>query len=216
MTLEVTGQNHFIKRYNSSLTGQYSAGNSLVVTPGNGYAMNMNTSNGGFLITTDSSGNVKTCRHYSINDYYYYSELEDIVCTNDSNLLVVGHFEQVLNQTIVGLVKLNVEGDVLWSQRVGNSFGDSFLAKHASGELCLLTGNQSSYGLILSNLNASGNIINSYRFADSLGQTFYMDRFIPVDNNRVLVSGRVNSIAGVIMADSSGGVVFFGKLPRLF
>src|SRR5688572_8128899 len=204
----VNAQTHFIKRYYSNMTGQYSTASALQETPTGEFAMVINTSSseGGFFLKTDSNGIVQTYKHLGGYSYYFRSILDDIMILNDSNLLIVGDFEYTNFQYKRGLIKMNPLGDVIWGNSLGNGHttSEDFFIKHSNGKQSLIIDNHSSSGFIIADLDNGGNIGNSVSVRDSNNLAHRLKKVKPLRNNGLVVVGNLNFMNPVLMTfDSS-------------
>jgi len=156
----------------------------------------------GYLIKTDSLGNVKWQRGYldSISNNY-----GDVIQFPDSNFYISGYTWNFANKSYSVAKKFSFTGDVIWTKIFNVYSGAGMLTKVLNDKIAVWSTTQ-SYGYYITLLDTISNIdwSNFYTFPDQLWA------LNSISNGNIVVSGFVNqgSTIGINRLNLSGNSNF--------
>jgi hypothetical protein len=153
----------------------YYYSNSVINTPGNGfmfYGNNYNTHSGGFIIKTDSAGNVLWNRYIGSTRFV---ELSSMIVSSDSCFIIVGstRISNTSHYNIL-LMKIASNGDSVWSKEIDMSeSGYGFDIQQTFDNGFILTGytnisNAPYHYLLAAKLDSIGNSEWIHKYSDSI------------------------------------------------
>jgi gliding motility-associated-like protein len=181
----------------------YAHSTDITQTLDGGYAAVGNTSFNAFIFKTDSLGNFEWANTLGGNLPEYF---RGVTSTLDGNIVAVGYTESFGEGAQDALlVKMDLNGNILWSKTYGTTSGDHFfeITQQSTGDLIVTGYKGSIFGVkypIIFRTDNNGNLLSSFRLTTP---GVLRDTKITLDGGLISV-GYNNSDAFVLKSNLSG------------
>ncbi len=165
-----------------------------------------------FFIKVNLNGDTLWTKSYPRNQFAYYTgSSNSLIKTRDNNYAFGGTIINLLDTANTGdclLVKLNTNGDTLWTKKYGGAgFDNSNIVIESSDRGFVLVGATNSYGngqndFYFIKTDSAGNFLFQQTYGSSLQEVAY-SALITMDNGYILSGSRNNELY-IVKTDSNG------------
>ncbi len=211
------------KQYDFS-TGNYDSFTDLLQLPDSNYLLigtTTNTTTGDydvFLTKIDTSGSIIWYKQYLHTDYDQGAELK---LTPDGKVIIVGRAESVGVYNDVLLIKTDLDGNLIWRKRFGNSFDEKYYSIEIiknnteyllGGDYGYYSSGDPYFDMSLMRTDTAGNIIWQQQYGISPNESGKCA--IPTLDSGYAICGMYNDTGSVLKTDKNGVVQWIKKFSQ--